>query len=146
MQGPEAPKTSTAAIPDFSRLPMMGMMHMGGFLKAQSDLIRVMEESGKAWFAMAQRANDAGTQLASDLRGAAPGEVASLCSNWLQQSAAECTMANGRIAALWGDFCSRAMSTSLGDGAAATSIGATAAGQTEGELPKTARPTSKTAA
>ena len=50
-----------------------------------------------------------------------------------------------RIAALWGDFCSRAMSASRGDGAAATSSGATATGQTEGEVPKTARPTSTAA-
>jgi hypothetical protein len=154
MAGQAAPNTATAAFADFSRFPMMGAMRMDGLLTAQADLMRVMDESAKAWLAMAQQANDAGTRLASDLRGAAPGEVASLCGTWLQQSTAECTMANARIAALWGDFCTRAMSASLGGGlgngaaatpSGATASGATASGQAGEQLPKTSQPATKAA-
>jgi hypothetical protein len=145
MERNELPTSQAAMIPDFSRLPMMGAAQMELLVKAQTDLLRVFDESGKAWFAMAQHAADASAKLANGLRGASPVEDASLYSNWIRDSATECATVSGQITALWTDFCGRAASASRGNGAGAPVGTATAQGPEAAQGPNPSGRASKAA-
>lgn len=88
-----------------SALPLMGLAQMDALLDVQSKLIRLADDTARAWRESLQRSADRGADLALRLRTATPAEATALCGSWLHDCAIGFAADVERIALLWASLC-----------------------------------------